>query len=176
MLVFLDKMYTWIGLLPFIAVPFFIMGQFRYVRDQRKWDNGQISEVPKYPLKSIVVFAVLILSMFFIADLFKREAILRTKDFFEKLTPNVAVLIDGKPSLNSKEIIYELSKVRGSQAHHSHPTSTLHVLLQDHDESFMLWLGRDSQNPKEYWVFYPDFKATTMNEIGRITTGVFDQF
>ena len=37
-------------------------------------------------------------------------------------------------------------------------------------------LGRDSGYAQEYWVFYPKHRITSNNEIGRVTTPVFDEY
>jgi hypothetical protein len=47
---------------------------------------------------------------------------------------------------------------------------------QEPQTSLILDLGRNSDLPNEYWVFSPVTGITSNNEIGRITTALFDHY
>jgi hypothetical protein len=60
--------------------------------------------------------------------------------------------------------------------HHSSPTKRISVEIFDDPRHIVLSLARDSGNPREYWVFYPKYRITASNEIGRIVTPLFDGY
>jgi hypothetical protein len=43
-------------------------------------------------------------------------------------------------------------------------------------QDLLLWVCRDSDNPREYWVYYPKYLITTYNEVGRLVTPIFDGY
>jgi len=51
------------------------------------------------------------------------------------------------------------------------PVNTLNLLFY-----LVGMLGRDSGYAQECWVFYPKYRITSNNEIGRVTTPVFDEY
>jgi hypothetical protein len=86
-----------------------------------------------------------------------------------------AILINGHPVQNGQEVLGVLRSLDDLPAHHSHPGRR--ITIEVHGKShFTLWLGRDSDNPREYWVFDPRHLITQNNEIGRIVTPVFDAY
>jgi hypothetical protein len=60
--------------------------------------------------------------------------------------------------------------------HHSHPTKKIHIEVERNGQVMNFNLGRDSQNPQEYWVFFPKYRVSSMYEIGRITTSALDGY
>ena len=86
-------------------------------------------------------------------------------------------MVDDKPVQNPDAIVAALSQVAHYWAHHSHPTKRIHIDLRSADDRLALELGRDSGDQKEYWVFCPACAITgPNNEIGRITTPLFDEY
>jgi uncharacterized membrane protein (DUF485 family) len=85
-----------------------------------------------------------------------------------------AVNVEGKPFYNSTLLIEDIRKMSEPMAHHSHPIHKFEILLKTSKGNLILFLGRDSQNPQEYWVFYPGFKGTKLNKIGTVFTAALD--
>lgn len=79
---------------------------------------------------------------------------------------NCRISVNGKPVQNSKEILTVLRSFHTSPAHHSQPTHTIDIDVSDGSERTMLRLARDSDDPKEYWVFFRKYGITSTSEIG----------
>jgi hypothetical protein len=108
-----------------------------------------------------------------ISENVSRDVILET---LESLKSPTSVLVDGKAPPNEDEIIAELKKLAPLRAHHSHPTRQISVEISSGSDRLVLSLGRDSGNPREYWVFDPNHRITRSNEVGRIVTTAFDSY
>jgi hypothetical protein len=52
----------------------------------------------------------------------------------------------------------------------------IRVDIETDKGTLTLQLGRDSGYAQEYWVFYPKYRITSNNEIGRVTTPLFDEY
>jgi hypothetical protein len=101
----------------------------------------------------------------------------RVIGYLRESPTSVTVLVDDKPIQNPAAVIAAVSQVEHYWAHHSHPTRRIHIDLRNADGRLALELGRDSGDPKEYWVFCPACAITgAKNEIGRITTPLFDEY
>jgi hypothetical protein len=85
------------------------------------------------------------------------------------------VSINGQQVQNGDAVLTVLRGLRDLPAHHSHPVKKITVEVSNHGH-LLLWLGRDSDNPREYWVYYPKHLITRNNEIGRIITPLFDAY
>ena len=59
-------------------------------------------------------------------------------------------------------------------AHHSYPIKKFKFKIKDKDGELELLIGQDSQNKNEYWIFYPKYRHTGANELGRIRTNIFN--
>jgi hypothetical protein len=95
--------------------------------------------------------------------------------FFESRSHGATVSINGQRVENADEIVTALQSLSDLPAHHSHPVKTMTVEISDRTR-LLLWLGRDSDNPREYWVYYPKHLITRNNEVGRIITPLFDAY
>ena len=98
------------------------------------------------------------------------------KTFLNNVSSNAVVEINKQQIENKVQVIEELIKVAPLTAHHSHSTKRIHINIIDGDEGLVIELGRDSSRDQEYWVFYLGYGETYVNEIGRITTNLFDNF
>jgi len=95
--------------------------------------------------------------------------------FLERQSDKHTVSINGHQVQNSDQIVNTLKNLAELPAHHSSPTKRIAIDISDHSH-LVLWLGRDSNNPREYWVFYPRHFITLSNEIGRVITPLFDAY
>ena len=99
----------------------------------------------------------------------------QVQQLLKKQSSGATVSINGQPAKNAEEVINTLKGLRDVPAHHSSPTRRISVDARG-THPITLELGRDSSNPREYWVFYPKHLVTRDNEIGRITTPLFDAY
>ncbi|MFL6531356.1 MAG: hypothetical protein ACJ8KX_12865 [Chthoniobacterales bacterium] len=92
------------------------------------------------------------------------------------LPDDCGIFIVGRPAENPRRVLEVLRSLRWASAHHSSPSHPifLHISCPTHD--LILKLSRDSSDPREYWVFFPRYRVTSMNEIGRIFTDVLDGY
>ncbi len=127
------------------------------------------------PIPSALLFGIP-LAIFFVAvdtsEIIARDEVLSA---LNSLADSPNVMINGRPVANSREVLSALKALDQLPAHHSSPTKRIAVEISDHSH-LVLWLGRDSSNPREYWVFYPRHFITRSNEIGRIITPLFDAY
>jgi hypothetical protein len=84
------------------------------------------------------------------------------------------VIIDGQKTVDPGPYITELRKITNLAAHHSHPNRRINIEIIKSDKKLLLILGQDSQYKNEFWVFYPKYRHTSLNEIGRVRTNLFD--
>ncbi len=88
---------------------------------------------------------------------------------------NSRVLVNGHEVSNSAEVLTTLRALRDLPAHHSSPGRRFSVDIRGPKPLFLV-LGRDSGDPREYWIFCPTYMITRHNEIGRIKTSTFDAY
>src|SRR5947209_1693963 len=62
------------------------------------------------------------------------------------------ILVNGKQVCNSADVLATLKRMSDLPAHHSSPTRRIRVDIR-RTKHIVLDLGRDSSNPREYWVF-----------------------
>jgi hypothetical protein len=96
--------------------------------------------------------------------------------FIEALPSSHAVMINGQVMPEDTKLLAALKSTGRVIAHHSHPTNMIHVTVEGNGRDMRINLGRDSSDPQEYWVFFPDYRVTSMNEIGRIRTTALDSY
>ena len=58
---------------------------------------------------------------------------------------------------------------------HSSPNRYIKVIIKNNSDDFYLSLGRDNQDTTLYWVFVDNYRATALNDIGKIRTKIFNK-
>jgi len=120
----------------------------------------------------MLVFAGVIGGEFAIGGFLKSAALDEVKP---KLTANIeAVTINGTRFDKTSEFFAALRNMHSTMGHHSHPTTRYRLFLTTSQGPLELQLCRDSQDPHEYWVFYPGFDSTRKNDIGHVFTNALD--
>jgi hypothetical protein len=127
-----------------------------------------------FPFKSVGLFIIPIIFVFILSGAMESLAREKVIDFLRGESDDVLVIVDSKTVQDARQVVNELSKVAPMLAHHSHPTVRIHITIKRRNETLALQLGRDSDISQEYWVFYPEYYFTSINEIGRIRTKIFD--
>ena len=160
-----------------MALPFLLVNWLRYVyKLQRNRQLGPASPRPTMPVKSLLAFAVPILAFMLAAALSKSFAQDEVRTKLNVVNANCRVSISGQSVENAEPILRALRSLRWAQAHHSHPTHRIGINISDSEHELSLILARDSDDPHEYWVFFPEHSITAANEVGSIFTNVFDSY
>jgi hypothetical protein len=90
---------------------------------------------------------------------------------------DAVVIVDGETltAENARALLRMLADLKPRPAHHSHPETRFPVLLRSDGGDLDLVFARDSESPREYWIFAPgEDGVVSRNEIGRIRTGLLD--
>jgi hypothetical protein len=159
-----------------LALPFLIVNTTRYIRNRHtnKFNGTGISK--RVPVKSTIFFVVPILVAILIAETMASLSRSEALTFIRDLSESYKVSVNRGPVQDPEPIIAALKQISPEVAHHSHPLKEIEVDIQTEKSELTLVLRRDSDFPREYWVYYPKYKVTSSNEIGRITTPVFDEY
>jgi hypothetical protein len=157
-----------------VALPFLIWQWSTYVSRRRVSFPSLRDQVPM-PVKAVLFFIIPILVAGAAAETSKKIAHDRVLERLQALKDDSRILVNGKATTNSHEILAILKTLDWAPAHHSSPTKRITVQISEH-APMTLELARDSSVPREYWVFYPKYYITRINEIGRVTTPLFDTY
>jgi hypothetical protein len=157
-----------------IALPFLLVNWARYMKARPV--NRLISVRTGFPTKSVSFFVISVLTTGLLANSLNTYARRDALNFLQTLSGNYRVYVNQQQVRDSDKMISSLKKIAPYWAHHSHPTKRIRVDIYSDARNVTLELGRDSDNPQEYWVFSLDHSVTSENEIGRITTAAFDGY
>lgn len=139
-------------------------------RRKNPWANPG---VPRSFIAACIIFAGIIGAEFAFAAIIQQAALNEIKPILSSKVESVTV--DGTQISGGDALVDALRKMHGTIGHHSHPTRTYQVILRSSFGSLALDFGRDSQDPHEYWVFYPGFHSTTLNAVGHAFTDALDR-
>ncbi len=128
------------------------------------------------PLRSALFFGVPLLIFMGTASTSQDIAHHEVLRKLNSLSDASNVTINGQPASNSKQVLLALKALDWIPPHHSNPTKHIGLQITDRSSPILLALARDSGDPREYWVFYPKYYLTRINEIGRIRTPLFDEY
>jgi hypothetical protein len=160
-----------------VALLFLVINFLRY-RSKILADRSLKSRWLKapFPLKSVASFAGSI-AVAIAAAQFSKE--IAHDDVLRELgavTSDCRVFVAGRPAADPTRVLELLRSLRWVTAHHSSPSHSISIRLVCPSEDLDLTLSRDSSNSHEYWVFLPRYRVTSMNEIGRVSTDIFDSY
>ena len=153
------------------AVGFWILGMIGVVRSRRVRRSNESKHSLLLLLVGFSGFAGVIGFEFATAAFVESAALREIRPILAERP--LSVLINGRPTAYSAELTDSLRRMSDPTGHHSHPTERFHVQIATARSSLTLELGRDSQDAREFWVFYPGFKRTRLNEVGHAFTDVF---
>ena len=165
-----------IGAIAFLALPFLLFNWAKYMNSLPTNGVASATRWVNYPIKSVYFFMFPILLSMALISFITSVVRLQVLSFINSLPSQYTVFINGKLIQNAEEVLATLRTVAPITAHHSHPTSRLHIEVRTTSHCLQLELGRDSGISQEYWVFNPSYDVTALNEIGRITTSVFNDY
>lgn len=157
-----------------VALPFLIVNWVVYMK--RRQASGPASPKPAFPRKSVGFFLVSCVTTIIVGGVITTYARREALNFIQRLPENYTVYVNEEQVRNSHKLISALKQIEPYWAHHSHPTKRIRILIRTDEGDLRLELGRDSDNPQEYWVFSLEHEVSSNNEIGRITTAAFDEY
>lgn len=143
---------------------------------KRHLGNSSAAAQPGVPIKSMSFFVVSGVTTILVSSVMTTYARHEAVNFVQSLSGNYTVYVNEQEIRDSEKLISALKGIKPYWAHHSHPTKRIRVLIRSDEKYLTLELGRDSDNPQEYWVFSLAHDVTSNNEIGRITTAAFDDY
>lgn len=177
-MIVLDKTISLLFLIGFGSLPFLLFNWFRYMkglRDNRKL--GAASSQPTcFPYKSVLGFVAPIITIFLLSAIMTRNVKADVIQFLSDAKDGFVVKVENTIVADPQPVIEQLRQISSYAAHHTHPNRVIHIVIEAKGRTLALNLGRDSARENEYWVFYPGYRHTSMNEIGRITTQLFDSY
>lgn len=157
-----------------VALPFLLVNWWKYIKDRPL--NRLVTVRAGFPTKSVGFFLISACTAMAVASVMTTYARGEALNFLQSLPENYTVYVNQKQVPDPEKMISSLQEITPYWAHHSHPTTRIRVEVRSDARELTLELGRDSDNPQEYWVFYLAHGVTANNEIGRITTSAFDEY
>jgi len=79
-----------------------------------------------------------------------------------QLKTNAHVRLNDRDVGEAAPFLLSLNRLTTVQAHHSSPTTSIQVEIDDGSSAVVVVIARDSERPDEYWIFRPD--ASLPNE------------
>ncbi len=172
----LNIIFYFVSIIPLIALPFLFVNWARYMK-ARADNRSRLVPVPlKMPVKSVLFFVAPIVIAIAIAEIVAARSRVEALNFLRNVSGNYKVYVNSQLARDPDGIISALKTTAPQLAQHSHPTKMIRVDIENERGTLTLQLGRDSGYAQEYWVFYPKYRITLNNEIGRVTTPVFDEY
>jgi len=151
------------------AWAFAMYGQISAYRARKPGEPRPISA--RFALGILVFMSIIGLD--FAIDSYLESA--AVQDIRPRLDADIlSVTVNGTRVEKFGDVVAALRSIQHSEPHHSSPTTEYQILLATAKGPLKLQLCRDSQNPHEYWVYYPDPRPVTTNEIGRVFTSALD--
>jgi hypothetical protein len=158
-----------------VAFPFVIFGVLRAVLGAPV--HATLATRWEYiPAKSAIVFVASIAIGMFLTQVVGSHARSKALTFLQSLPSPHTVLANGLPVKDDTKLLAALKRTHFVIGHHSHPEKMIRLKIEAAGSVMNLTLGRDSQDPNQYWVFFPDYRTSLMNEIGRIDTAALDSY
>jgi hypothetical protein len=172
----LNLLFYLVSIVPFFGLPFLLVNWVRYMKACAKNKSGLVPVPATFPLNSVLFFAGPIIIAIGIAEIIASRSRAEALSFLRDLSGNYKVYVNSQPGHDPDKIVSALKAIAPELAHHSHPKKMIRVDIESGKGNLTLELGRDSGYAQEYWVFYPKYRVTLNNEIGRVTTAVFDEY
>lgn len=170
----LDTIIQWLFLIPIVAL---VLGAVVLTKSLlgKWWKSGRKAPAvwKKTGYATIAAFFLPIIIIFILSFTVKKIVRHEVKTWLENVSDDATVSINNEVIRKPQTVIDELRKLAALPAHHSYATKRIRIAIRDNDQGLVIDLGRDSQLPQEYWVFYLGYRHTYVNEVGRITTSLF---
>lgn len=158
-----------------IALPFLIFNWVRFAVKKARSVPMMRNQVP-VPMKTVLLFAIPLVIAMGASETSKEIGHSEVLRKLQSLRSDCRVSVNGQAIANPTQVLTVLKSMDWLPAHHSNPTRRISVEISNAAPGLVLSLARDSSDSREYWVFWPKYRVTAVNEIGRIKTPVFDSY
>jgi hypothetical protein len=135
--------------------------------------KGNFFKIGVYGGLLAIVAGVSFLSIFAIDGIVKAEARHEVLGYLDGLE-TADVSINGVKVDDPGKVLDMLRSMSGFWAHHSHPERRILIDIWSDHGRLVIRLGRDSGRTDEYWVYYPRYYVSNIDEIDRIRTHLLD--
>jgi hypothetical protein len=108
--------------------------------------------------KAVVLTVAVMAGMAIVGLLFLAEDVSEDRaqrELLRAVSHTSAVAVNGQPLVDPSVMLGALRGTRHIPAHHSSPTSPIHLELRDGSNSTAITITRDSDRPNEFWVYLP---------------------
>ena len=164
------------GVLLVFAFVFAAVNMAKYVKSGEAANDKRTNSFKNFPIKTFTCAIGSLALVLVLSDLARTGARNGLKRYLGNVSGDVAVKVNGEFVANPNEIVDKLRKVAPLPAHHSRTTKKICLEILSNDNVLTVRLERDADIPEEYWVFYPRYRWRLYDEIGRITTNLFDDY
>jgi hypothetical protein len=82
--------------------------------------------------------------------------------------------VNGRAFLRTKALVEQFRALQHPGAGESRALKPFPAMVETAAGRIEVWLGRDSDNRRDYWVYYPRFSSTRAHAIGLISTDLLD--
>ena len=153
-----------------IALPFLLVNWAIYLKQR---PVNTLATRSGFPIKSVSFFVISCVTAISVDSVMTTYAQHEAINFLQGLSGSYTMYVNEREVRDPEKLISALKTLAPQAAHHSHPTKRIRVLISSEEKYLTLELGRDSDNPQEYWVFS---SGASNGEIGRITSAAFDEY
>jgi hypothetical protein len=157
----------------FAALLFLVFG-FAQVSSMRSSTRlgGKRPKISRIGIAAGIMFSVAIVVNFAVVTYLGSNA--RNEIGLILSGPVESVSANGTKIRIDNELVSALKNMCDSSTHHSHPTNYYRLTIKTTRGETSLDLRRDSEIANEYWVYFPKYYSTRLNEVGRVCTSAFD--
>jgi len=140
-----------------------------FIKNYKSYKENNCESIP-----TVLLFFIWFIG-FGLSELLEYKSKKEVQEFLKDNLTSYSVTLNGKMTTNTETIILELQKIKNITPHNSHSINEITIMIENKENKKMkLILGRDSDRKNEYWIYLPKYRHTSINEIGRIKTSIFD--
>ncbi len=155
-----------------ILAPATFVSWFKYALSNQQ--NQNLGDKQHWVVTTIfIITCILTMSLFSTIKTHGYNEFLNTLEVLRPLEITIEI---NHRKVDTAHALADFNKIQRMRPHNSSPISKVPVRIVTQTQTYHLEIGRDSQNPNEFWIFYPKFLVTTYNEIGRIHSDFLGQF
>ncbi len=110
------------------------------------------------------VAAVSAISVFALEYLLKNKI----RNEVSELIGEHSFVIETFDDFDNEMFIKAIKSKRFVHTHKTHPLEKRSLRIVGHREVVVLQVAQDSKNPKLYWVYYPKYRYSNINELGKV--------
>jgi len=166
-----------LGILKLLMIPSFIVGGIGvffgiYARSETNKTKRKPWKIAKILIGQLAVVFILSYGILWIINIESRNEL---KSLLNE--KNIKITVNGE-NINTEyslQIIAELNKIKSYSGHHSHPEKEFEIGILSGNTKMDLTIKKDSDIKNEYWVYWNKYSSTNLNEIGRVTTNIFEK-